>query len=87
MARIYAAGQIERLGLLDYLIVPLASGAQALVRPAPLADHGHRGIRVFTGFKQPFDDRGQVAQTHQDNERVHSSAELSPSLQPVPHAR
>lgn len=36
VAHVYAAGHVERLGLLDYVVVPLISGAQALVRPAPL---------------------------------------------------
>lgn len=36
VAHVYAASHIERLGLLDYVVVPLISAAQALVRPAPL---------------------------------------------------
>jgi len=36
VAHFYAAGQVERMGLIGYLMVPLISGAQALVRPAPL---------------------------------------------------
>lgn len=36
VAHFYAAGAMERLGLLDYALVPLISVAQAVVRPVPL---------------------------------------------------